>query len=107
MTNTILQAKEVGDELNKKKVGYKLYIFLVFNLFKCFQYEILIAFFFFLMQPTLMVVLNPRPDEQTFYNAILSNPHDILARGVEDYTIAKMQVDKEDLEEAEAAATFV
>ena len=54
-----------------------------------------------------MVVLNPRPDEQTFYNAILSNPHDILARGVEDYTIAKMQVDKEDLEEAEAAATFV
>ena len=26
--NTILQAKEVGDELKKKKVGYKLYLFL-------------------------------------------------------------------------------
>lgn len=58
------------------------------------------------MQFTLKVILNPTPDEFNFFNSILSSPHDILTKGVEDDE-AQMDVDKDDLEEAHAATTFV
>ena len=58
------------------------------------------------MQITLKVVLNPKPDEEGFYNTILHSTHDILTRGA-DNEDAQMEVDKKDLEEAEAATNFV
>ena len=51
------------------------------------------------------MVLNPIPNEVEFYNTILYSTHDILVRGV-DNDDAQIKVDKEDLEEAEAAAAF-
>ena len=57
------------------------------------------------MQLTLKVVLNQRPNEVEFYNTILHSTHDILVRDV-DNEDAQMEVDKEDLEEAETAASF-
>ena len=57
------------------------------------------------MHFTLKVVLNPRPDEEEFYNTILHYTHDILDRGV-DNEDAQMEVDKKYLEEAEAIASF-
>ena len=59
------------------------------------------------MQLTLKVILNSRLDEQTFYNYILSSPHDILTRGVEDDATIEIQVDKEDLEKAKVTTSFV
>ena len=58
------------------------------------------------MQLTLKVVLNLRPNEVEFYNTILHSTHDILARGI-DNEDAQMEVDKEDLEEAEAVMSFI
>ena len=52
------------------------------------------------------MVLNLRANEVAFYNTILHSTHVILARGI-DEDDAQMEVDKEDLEEAEAAAAFV
>ena len=57
------------------------------------------------MQLVLKVVLNLMLDEEGFSNTILHSTHDILARGV-DNEDAQMEVDKEDLEEAKAAASF-
>ena len=58
------------------------------------------------MQLTLKVVLNLRPNEMEFYKTILCSTHDILARGV-DNDNDQMEEDREDLEEAKAAAAFI
>ena len=50
------------------------------------------------------MVLNPRQDEKEFYKTILHPTDVILARSVE--SVNPMEVDKDDLEEAEAAASF-
>ena len=51
------------------------------------------------------MILNQRPNEVEFYNTILYSTHDILVKGV-DNDDAQIKVDKEDLEEAEAAVAF-
>ena len=51
------------------------------------------------------MVLNLKLDELNLFNSILSSPHDILAKDVEDAE-SQMDVDKHDLEEAHAATTF-
>ena len=56
------------------------------------------------MQITLKVVLNSRHDGEEFYTKILHPKDVILASGVEG--VDAMEVDKDDLEEAEAAASF-
>ena len=50
------------------------------------------------------MVLNQRLDEEEFYKTILHPTDDILARGVEG--VDAIEVDKDDLEEAEAATSF-
>ena len=57
------------------------------------------------MQLTLKVVFNLRPDKVNFFNFILSNPHDILAKGVEDDE-SQMDVGKDDLEEVQVVVVF-
>ena len=52
----------------------------------------------------LKVVLNQRPDEEEFYKTIFHCTNDILSRGVEG--AKAMEVDKQDLDEAEAATSF-
>ena len=63
-----------------------------------------ICFIIFILQLTLKVILNLRQDEEEFYKTILHPSDVILARGVEG--VDAMEVDKDDLEEAEALASF-
>ena len=57
------------------------------------------------MQITLKVVLNLRQDEEEFYKKILHPTNVIVASGVEG--VNAIEVEKDDLEEAEAIVSFV
>ena len=50
--------------------------------------------------------MKPRPAEVEFFNTIMSSPHDILARVVDDDVAIDMDVEKNDLEEAQNVAAF-
>ena len=59
----------------------------------------------FILQLTLKVVLCSRQDEEEFYKKIIHPTYVILARDVEG--VDAIEVDKDDLEKAEALVTFV
>ena len=63
------------------------------------------GFVIFILQLTLKVVLNLRQDEEEFYKTILHPIDVILTRGVEG--VDAIEVDNDDLEEAEATTSFV